>query len=142
MSSFPLVDCTQIISAAGNRYLVVCLSTSEYSSYSSSKGFGLIPAAIGKRRIIRSRRSKMPLLISSIKSGTMSARRIRSISSIRLRGTLMKQRDSKLDISRGRAYLTTITTAGGQPITIYTWRCKEVEMRKWESLVKPNISAT
>jgi hypothetical protein len=34
----------------------------------------LVPAAISKRRVVRGRRGKMPLLISSIEAGAMSAR--------------------------------------------------------------------
>lgn len=54
-----------------NWYLIIRLSCSKYASNSSTQCSRLGPATVGKRRVVRSRRSQMPLFISSIKSSAM-----------------------------------------------------------------------
>jgi hypothetical protein len=52
-------------------YLIVRLSRSKYARNSSTQCSRLGPATVGQRGVVRSRRGKMPLLISSIKSSAM-----------------------------------------------------------------------
>lgn len=47
----------QIARGFCGRGIVVCFSISQYTGDAGTKGFRLVPAAIGERRVVRSRRS-------------------------------------------------------------------------------------
>jgi hypothetical protein len=73
VSALSIISSISPLLAIRQRYVIVRLPCSQDVCYAGTECSRLIPATICKRRVVGSRRREMPLIVSSIETGSMSA---------------------------------------------------------------------